>query len=298
MAENDPQVGNLKVPEPKKEKSPKVQASTSAPVASPPAPESPVNVPSTKLQGRSMVTAIPLPSRGIPYNGKLPDGRVLISSMTVADEKMMAARTSNTADKTNILFNRATDLGEVKPDELLLADRFYLLLKLRSLSYGSNYAFQCVCEECSTQFRHTVNLETSLKEKVLPDGWEEPFAVELPGTGRVVGCRLLRGKDERAIAALVKKKQQRDIADPGHPSYALLLARTVVTIDGEDVTEMPALQFTENLPVRDRMAITDTINAQSPGYDPELEIECPNCGFINEAVLPMSTEFFRPKHST
>lgn len=254
-----------------------------------------------KLKERAMVTTVTLPSLGMPYRGedgtdRMPRGKVVISSMTAAEEKIMAHKGQAATDKTNILFTRSCDLGAVSPNELIVSDRFYLLIKLRSLSYGNKYGVQIVCDECSTQFRHEVDLERDLALRTADDEWAEPFSVDLPATNRTLTFRLLRGSDEQAIAQQVKRKHQKNIADPGNPSYTLMLSKHIVTIDGDEVRGPAALKFVEAMPVMDRTALTDEITAQTPGFDPELEFECPSCGFTNEAVLPMSAEFFRPRH--
>lgn len=287
--ESEP-IAEMKAPKGSRKKTPPPEK---APV---PAPE-PV-LTSEKLRDRAMITPITLPSMGIPYEGKMPEGRVLISSMTAADEKMFAAKATTSADKTTILFSRACDLGQTTPDEMVLGDRFFLLMKIRSLSYGNKYGFQSRCGDCDTQFRHEIDLERELSVTVLDESWEEPFTVDLPITGRILTCRLLRGKDERHIQSSTKRQHQKNIHDPGNPAFTMMIARHIVTINGDPVTEMPALKFTESLPVGDRQALTNAVNVHSPGFDPELEIECPHCGYISEVVLPMSTEFFRPKHST
>jgi hypothetical protein len=249
-----------------------------------------------------MVTTLTLPSLGLPYRAedgtdRMPNGKVLISSLTAAEEKIMANKGQGAADKTNILLSRACDLGPVTADELLVSDRFYLLIKLRAVSYGNKYGVQIVCESCDTQFRHEVDLDRDLSVMTVDEDWAEPFTIDLPATHKILTCRLLRGSDERNIAQQVKRKHQKNIADPGNPSYTLMLSRHIVTIDGEEVRGPGALKFTEAMPVMDRTALTDEISAQSPGIDPEMEIECPSCGFLNEVVLPMSAEFFRPRRS-
>lgn len=268
-----------------------------------PPPPPPVTTPALgeKLKERAMVTTITLPSLGMPYvkDGvdRMPGGKVLISSMTASEEKIMANKGQIASDKTNILLTRACDLGSVAPDELILADRFYLLIKLRSISYGNVYGVQIVCEGCDTQFRHEVDLERDLQVKVADEEWAEPFTVTLPMTKRLLSLRLLRGSDERSIDQQIKRKHQKNIHEPGNPGYTLLLAKHITAIDGEDMRGPGALNFVEKMPVRDRTALTDAISANSPGIDPEMEFLCPNCGYTNEAVLPMSAEFFRPRRS-
>jgi hypothetical protein len=252
--------------------------------------------PGEKLKDRPLVTPVVLPSRGFPYvvDGKayVPDGRVLISSMTVADEKMYSNKGIDPYDKAALLLHRTCDLVEAKPDDLLLSDQFFLLIKIRALSYGNRYGFQVMCENCDTQFRHELNIETDMPCHVV-ETWEEPFVVQLPVSGKLVGCRFLRGADQRVIGKQVKQQHLKAVSRQDSPQFGLLLSRSITTIDGDPVDGAGVQLFIDKLAVCDRAAITEEINERSPGFDPEIEVSCPECGFSHRMVVPYGPEFFR-----
>lgn len=254
---------------------------------------------SDKLKDRAMVTNVTLPSMGFPYVSKegeplLPGGEVFISSMTVRDEKMFSVRGSLIEDRISNVINRCCDLKSVHPDDLIVQDRMFLLLVLRAHSYGTKYPFQIRCSDCDTQFEHSIDLSKDLELKILEEGdWEDTFTVDLPVTGVQLGLRMLTGKDEKQIAKKVARRMQKNMHEVDNPKHSLLLAHSIVTIDGEEAMEANRLIFADNLPVRDRQVISDALEERGPGYDPGIEVTCPNCGYINSVVLPMSADFFR-----
>lgn len=243
-----------------------------------------------------MVTKVTLPSRGIPYNvdGKnwLPNGECLVSSITVKDIKTYSNKALDPHDKASLLIFNTCFFGDLKPDDLILADQFFLLIKIRAISYGNKYPFQLMCSACETQFKHEIDIERTMSYKELADGWEEPFAAQLPVSGHTVQLRLLRGADERAISAKVKKSQQKGNADSG-AKMGLALAQAIVTVNGETVTGLTSQAFVENLAMRDCQAIEEAVGQNSCGYDPEFDVQCSSCGFNQTVRLPFGPDFFR-----
>ena len=250
-------------------------------------------VPVSTFQDRKSVASIILPSLGIPYRADkvdpFPAGAISISAMTVAEEKMLAQKGVDPARKTSVLISRVCDLGGFKPEGFLVADTFYLLMKIRSLSYGSNYTFGFRCDDCGHQWTPTVNLETDMDIKVVEEGWQEPFTVELPQSKSVVQYRLLRTFDE--IELNTRKTKRGDMEDP---TFVSMLARCIMSIDGEQINNPRRVEgWLEKQSVMDRAVLTEDIKENSPGYTADVVLECPSCGFIHEAALPMTAEFFR-----
>lgn len=202
---------------------------------------------------------------------------------------MLAQKGVDPSRKTSILISRVCDMKGMKAEHLLVADTFYLLLKIRSLSYGSNYSFGFRCEDCGHQWHPTVNLETDLDIKVVDESWQEPFTIQLPQSGSIIQYRLLRSFDE--IELNTKKPRKGDMEDP---SFVAMLARCIMSIDGEAINNARRIEgWLEGQSVMDRAALTDDIKENSPGYSADVVLNCPSCGFIHEAALPMTAEFFR-----
>lgn len=241
---------------------------------------------------RSSITEVPLPTLGKPYKDAkgglvFPSGSVRISSMTVAEEKMMAQKTGDASRKINSLLAKVCDLRGMRPDQLLVCDQFYLLMKVRSVSYGNKYGFQFRCEDCKHQWNHEINLETDIPISVVDDEWNEPFILELP-SGKVIHYRLLRSLDEIELNNRKIKDESND------PTFVSMLARSIISVDGQTLTGRTAEAWLEKQSVRDRGALTASIDSNTPGYTGRIQVECPSCGYRHEAVVPMTSDFFRP----
>lgn len=262
-----------------------------------------------RIKDRPLLQTVTLPSKGMPYGDKIPQGKVWISAMTTKEEKVFASNSSSANDKFNLLLNSCCYLGEgVFAADLLISDRFFLLIQIRALSLGNDYGFSFKCGQCDTQSRIEIKIPGSLtlieaadEDQMDPDtgetipAFEEPFEVDLPFSGKRVALKFLRGKDEEAIQRMVAKKNEKGIRDIGDPAYTLALSKFIAKIDGEDVTPLQALSFVENLITRDSAFIRDEIEERTPGYRPDIHITCPNCGYVHEERLPVGSEFFRPR---
>jgi len=253
-------------------------------------PHSPV--PASSFNDRKSIIEVVLPSLGVPYRSggvdPFPGGGIRISAMTVAEEKMMSQKGTDAARKIVNLISRVCDMP-IQPTQLLIADQFFLLMKIRSLSYGPNYTFKYRCDHCDHQWKHTVNLESDLRVSVVDEEWQEPFEVTLK-SGDSLTYRLLRSVDE---IELNNKKMKR--GDNEDPSFVSMLARSILSINGTDViSPMTTEAWIEKMSVIDRAVLTKHIESNTPGYSGDLDIECPSCGNVHEAGLPMTADFFRP----
>ena len=197
-----------------------------------PGPVGPISAPS--FNDRASITEVTLPTLGIPYylpdkSLLFPSGNIRISAMTVAEEKMMTQKNADPSKKMCQLLARVCELKGMKAENLLVADQFFLLLKVRSLSYGNVYGFQQRCDDCGHQWRHELNLETDLTLNMADEEWQEPFSVDLPVSGKNVKYRLLRAVDE---IELNTKKIRRD-APNEDPTFVSILARCIVAVDDQ-----------------------------------------------------------------
>lgn len=256
-------------------------------------PTGPISLPG--FNDRAGITDVILPTLGKLYlkndgSQVFPSGSVRISPMTVAEEKMLAQKNSDSSRKVVTLLNRVADFHGMDPTNLLVVDQFYLLMKVRALSYGSNYTFGYRCGECSHQFSHTINIETELTVDVVDEDWAEPFDVHLPVSNKSIAFRLPRVFDE---IELNKRKISRKDAS-SDPTFVAILARCIASVDGEAFTNPRMAEgWLDKQAVRDREALTEALDAATPGYNTQIDITCPSCGYIHEEVLPMGADFFR-----
>lgn len=250
------------------------------------------------FSNRTLVKTVTLPSQGLLYEGAIPDGQVRIAAFTTREEKVFAGSGGSQQSKLDQVFENCVDLPQgFRAQDLTLPDRLFLLVQIRALSYGEDYSFQYRCESCDEQATYRKNLLTDLPLKEIPEGFAEPVDVHLPVSGKTLGIRLLRGRDEAAIAKYAKKVVQRTGAPDGDPAYFMRLAKHIVTVDGEPIGgQGEAIALVQSLEGPDSLALRDAIDDINFGYQFALDLECPACGWEQEeVVMPITVAFFRPR---
>jgi len=236
-----------------------------------------------------------LPSRGLLYGEALPDGKVLISPMTTADEKLLAGGTGDRVALIDTLLERKLVPCGVPYDDFLVGDKIYMLLFLRSITYGTDYTFKVKCKGCNNFSAVTIQVPDGFHVKRLTEGDVEPFEVELPFSKRKVSLRLMRVRDEKEVQRYLKRNSGKLSKEQGDPTYILRLSKHIVAIDGKDVSPVDALSFCEEMHGGDSVTIANTIDEHDPGVDLRIEQNCSICGFSSEEIMPFTNEFFRPK---
>jgi hypothetical protein len=151
---------------------------------------------------------------------------------------------------------------------LLVGDRDFLVLQLRTLSLGDAVQAVASCPACHEKLDIDFNIaDIPIKER---PGTAHTYSVDLAGRGRArrrVRFRLPTGADQEALG-------EPDATDP----VEVLLRRCLMDDDAS------------RLSATDRVAVIDEIEARSPEIDLELDLVCPAC----EAsfVLPFDTTSF------
>ncbi len=214
----------------------------------------------------------------------LPSGlECTIREMTATEEGFLASQKMLKSGEAfeKILRNCVLE-KDVDIDNLLVGDRYYLMLAIRRLTYGDDYDFKVRCGSCGQTFNMSVNL-SELPVKKLEGDPDATHTITLPRTGKKVTFRLLRGRDEKKIAATLRKSPQELIR--------LSLYLHTVAVDGnENFSE----KFFETLPGADSQCYRRQIDAVTCGVDSVVEVECPECDNEFEAQLPIGESFFFP----
>lgn len=251
-------------------------------------------------------TEVTLPSKGLLYDGKIPDGLVRVVPMTTREEKRILGTSPNEAlQAIDAVLSKCVSLPEDFPANLLITgDRFYLVNVLRALSYGSTYSFSVTCEFCNQRFPKAVNLLEDLPVISLEDGTHEPFTCHLPTLNVNVKLRLLRGKDEQDILKYADKVYAKATTPVvGDPAYSYRMAKHIVEVEAADGKKlvndsvdvlMKLVEFYDSLLTSDTMVMKDTLAQYDCGPDTELVLECPRCRGSFVTPMPYRGEFFRP----
>lgn len=214
----------------------------------------------------------------------LPSGaEATIREMTATEEGFLASQKMLKSGEAfeKILRNCIVE-KDIDLDNMLVGDRYYLMLAIRRLTYGDEYDFKVRCASCGQTFNMSVIL-ADLPIKKLEGDPDATHTITLPRTGKKVTFRLLRGRDEKKIATTLRKTPQEIIR--------LSLFLHTVAVDGsENFSE----KFFETLPGADSQHYRREIDAVTCGVDTVVGVECPECDNEFEVQLPISENFFFP----
>lgn len=263
--------------------------------------------------------SVPLPSRGIPYTGgPAAEGRLTLAAMTMVEENLMSTpRTLSGEDGINAAL-KACIQESLDLNHLLTADKFFLFLMLRAVTYGSDYTFNWNCtailpvgpkagDFCGFRNRSTVMIPDQFEVKQLADEDTEPFMITLPDSGKDIGFRLARVRDEKST----EKYEREDDGDDRVAGKATIrhhairsleafqLSQLLTHVDGneltEDINRDDVMRWLLSLSSRDIAVYRNKLNYFTPGIDTSLKLACSACGFKHDMDLPLTSEFFRPE---
>lgn len=197
---------------------------------------------------------------------------------------------SVTTQVTDWSIYKPTEGGKVNWDKLLLGDRFYMLYRIRMLSYGEEYDFSFNCPECSKKCNATLDLSTlemkrlsDESKKILSEGGL--FETTLPRCGKKVKFRLLVGSDEKNIQTLTTKNKE-------NISTSILNYR-VMEVD--DVKFTNKVEFLRSLGSRDATFLRKEFDRVDCGIETGINLECIHCFSEVELDVKFDENFFFPK---
>jgi hypothetical protein len=245
-------------------------------------------------------TTVTLPSRGLLYDDLIPDGRVKIRCMTSVELSKLSQGGSPLDKIEGILKNTVELPNDVKIGDLLITDRFYLLLAVRTASFGAEYQFRYKCTFCSGVNKAEIDISEDLQIKQggvkMGDGMElyEPFDLPLKDADCIVQCQFLRGKDEHRVFKQAKRLKMQGI-DKTDSSEVYRLSLQLLSKDDEEfTTQFEKQDFIRGLTAADTIRLEQAIDVAEPGVDLTVFPECDSCGALNELEMPFEAEFFRP----
>lgn len=236
-------------------------------------PERPVDCPSA-FQGR--VRAL----KGKEM--RILSDRQRMRSGTITDD-LLAACWLETTDKGPYGFDGKPDWGNV-----LLGDRFYVLVQLRLATYpGETYPFQVQCRSCSGNFEWEIDLDKLPVKKLTDAGRQHlktgvPLEVTIDGV--LVKYRLPLGLDERKGARFLRGS---------NPDVLRALALRIVEIDGVDRSK--TIEWLEDREFASHRALVEAFDEHDCGIETTIEVECTHCGLVQELDLPFGPDFLMPR---
>ncbi len=232
------------------------------------------------------------------------DGRVhrtaVLRKMTGKDEAIMADRRNrNSAARmiTELLASCIVRLGAIErptpqlAQSLYSADRYFLLIKLREITFGPDMEANYSCPTCKES--QTLNEDLSqvpvqrLEDSAVPDdvvvelddGFFDRTSGETYYTARF---HHPTGVDEERVTAVTRE----------NPSFGknALMARCLIEFGAIPKARLEALGsgiFNE-LTLGDRARVDAALNENAPGVDMRRELTCSGCGRRFQATIDLS----------
>lgn len=236
-------------------------------------------------------TTVTLPSHGRLYDGRIPE-KITLRPITVREEKLLNGSTDNPIDK--VIKNCIVDPKDIEMGELLSDDEEFLLIKLRTHTYGSMYQMLGTCAKCGSVHSYDINLD-EMQCKDLPADYTDPVEFTLPLCGKKISMSMLRMKDAQAIDEKADKIFEETGVPTAATKYVLNMSRRIKAIDGEKVDVEKAQFFVEGLYGRDSSYIDHMMATKIPsfGYNNFVTVKCKSCG--SKVVIPfrIGSNFFR-----
>jgi hypothetical protein len=264
-----------------------------------------------------------LPSRGVYYGGKIPDGVVQVRAMGLYADKILATqRLAKSGKSLDWLYRKCVRFPskDFDPLDLLANDRTFLLYYLRGITHGNEYDFlvECTDPECGQigeQFYDLNKLAGTIKGPNTELG-DEPFKIVLPHYSEIMGqefwvkVRFLRGRDVFAMMDLkiknknkrpaVPVKRDKDLAGNVMPSLDETLEQNLnlLIVEAMGVSNPVKIRaLVERMQSTDTATIREFLRAHTPGIETTVKLECEYCGHEMSMDLPITDSFFRPKRT-
>jgi uncharacterized protein YbaR (Trm112 family) len=232
------------------------------------------------------------------------DGRIhrsaVLRKMTGRDEAIMADRRNRNSGArmmSELLASCLIRLGNIASPSLQVvrslysADRYYLLLQLRAITFGSEMQATYACPTCRESLTLLEDIDTLEVRRL--DGTSVPadIVVELDDgyydrmSGETHHTALFRhptGEDEEKISSIARE-------NASHAKNALM-ARSLVALGDIPRTRLDGLgtAIFNDLTLGDRSRIDQALNEEAPGVEMDRELTCVSCGRQFRTTLDLS----------
>lgn len=225
---------------------------------------------------------------------------IRIRKMTGKEEALLTDRKlRNNPGKliTELLASCTVKLGDVSMSpniagQLTSADRNYILLELRKVTFGSAMEARYSCPNCSSTFTASEDLD-EFEVRMVDDEQQPEIEVELEdgytdthGTvHRRARFRLPTGADEERVSVVMHQNPSRGMN--------ALLTRCLISLGDLEKNQLKGLgqRLFSELTMGDRARIERAMREEMPGVDLRHEVQCDTCGHEYLVALDM-TNFF------
>ena len=244
---------------------------------------------------------VTLPSHGYLYKNVTSDpdivenGSIKIRPMTVEEEKILATpRLVRSGQAIDMVFE-ACIKSKIDPKELLSSDRVFLMLWLRSISYGNIYKFTLTSPEPGNpvRFEYQVDLSNHPITEFTDPEITEPFEYTFPKCKYKVSFRLPRGKDEIEIMKMGNAPKKIDDKDETIVKRLTSIIMKLVSPDGEEVPQAYYQSFVNQLMAGDASSWRNKLQELDCGVEDIKDIQVPGSDYVFDTPIPITESFFR-----
>lgn len=245
-----------------------------------------------QLEKFNVYDQIELPSKSKFYSTIPPV--IHIRPMTGEEENILAQpRHVKKGDAVDMIFKNVIR-ENINTYELLAADRMYLLIYLRGISYTPEYDVEVRCPACTTSFSTMIDLNL-IDVEMCPDDLDtESLIGVLPKSGVEFEYRFPTGEDDRAITRH-RKMRVEQYGDQNSDDTVMFRSALLLERIGQVTNKHDLMHILKKLPVADVNYIRNKINDPPFGVDTEVGLVCPSCAEEFEIELPFESDFFFPR---
>lgn len=237
----------------------------------------------------------------LPSRGTFPDvpAQITLRAMSLRDEKQRLA--SQGINGIVDLINNCV----VKPEgfdayKMCRFDLDFAMLKLRIVSHGPKYNVEVKCPYCGKINKKVINLD-DIETRMVDDDFKPEFEVgPLPVLGDTLTVKILTFQDINDIEAESRRVLSKFPEYDGDPSDILNYVYKIVAVNGEKLPYTKLKAYVESMPATDSVFLDEYYdNALNEyGLDTILSFTCDDCKESFQRVMPMNSEFFRPRYIT
>lgn len=245
---------------------------------------------------------ITLPSLGKVYNSPdTPmDGTVEIRPMTGKEEAILSsARLMLNGQGIEMILKNCIKHKGLATEKLINADREFLLVYLRAISYGHIYEVRLSCPNCSYNFDYNINL--NLNVDYCDENWTaDNLIITLPASGYSCKYRLMTGEDEAKLMSFISKRENNLDKNPDQIDdiFSYKASMLIEWIGNENAVvkdQYSIHKVLENLLSEDYLYLKESLVEDQFGVQQHIEISCPNCTQWFKTKIPYNENFFSPK---
>ena len=235
-----------------------------------------------------------LPSLGKIYDVEV-NPNVTIKSMTTEQEQKRLAITDYPYKMLcEIIDDCIVDPIGISSYDMCIGDYQFVLYKLRTVTYGSEYNIDAKCPYCGYTRKETVNLD-ELSTMKYSEEFDKYRTFKLPKTEDEITLNI---QTPRMLDNVVNATREYKAKFPNasDPTLTFTIKSLIQKVNGKKPDLMKIDQWIKNLPMADVNTIITYAEKMNSliGVDTQLILHCDLCGLYHESSLTMGQEFFRP----